>query len=144
MSNNPRKKRRRNISNDVVRYVDHSMSIAKQIDLILKSLGKNQLYLAGKLGKSESEISKWMTGAHNFTLKTISKIEAVLNSTIILCPRDINEKEYKLLIFPGYQSFFVKEKANNKEEKLNQNSTYSLSVPAGKGIVPKDCLVLNQ
>lgn len=144
MNQNPRKNRKRRIPNDVIRYVDHSISIAKQIDVILKSIDKNQLYLANLLGKSESEISKWMTGTHNFTLKTISKIEAVLNSTLILCPIEANEREYQLLIFPGFQSFFVKEKANDIEEKLKQDSTYFLSTSAGKGVIPKECFVLNQ
>lgn len=70
----------------MVIFVDHSMAIPKQIDMILKNQGKNHSYLANILGKSESEISKWMCGTHNFTLKTISKIEDKLGESIIKCP----------------------------------------------------------
>src|SRR5271166_1361593 len=83
---NPRKKRKRPIPNDVAIFVSHSMAIPKQIDMILKSQGKNRSYLAHILGKSESEISKWMSGTHNFTFKTISKIEDKLEDSIIKCP----------------------------------------------------------
>ena len=83
---NPRKNRKRAIPNDVVIFVDHSMAIPKQIDMILKSQGKNHSYLAHLLGKRESEISKWMCGTHNFTLKTISKIEDKLGESLVKCP----------------------------------------------------------
>lgn len=83
MRNNPRKRRDGKIPQDVIIYVDHSMNIAKQIDIALKKLGKDRSFLADQLCKSESEISKWMSGTHNFTLKTISKIEAILNYEII-------------------------------------------------------------
>ncbi|MBL7889351.1 MAG: helix-turn-helix transcriptional regulator [Bacteroidia bacterium] len=74
----------------VVRYVDHSMNISKQIVLILRELDVPNSYLASKLGKKESEISKWLRGTHNFTLKTISKIEDILGQSIIVCPKDVS------------------------------------------------------
>lgn len=39
--------------------------------------------LAAMLGKSESEISKWMRGTHNFTIDTISCIEAAIGAPIL-------------------------------------------------------------
>jgi transcriptional regulator with XRE-family HTH domain len=63
-------------------FVRKSLDIAKRIsDLIGED--KTQKWLAAKLGKSEAEISKWLSGTHNFTLKTIAKIEAVLEQEII-------------------------------------------------------------
>ena len=38
---------------------------------------------AAMIGKKESEISKWLKGTHNFTLRTIAKISAVLEEPII-------------------------------------------------------------
>ena len=43
--------------------------------------------MAEELGKSEAEISKWLSGNHNFTLRSISKIETVLNDIIIEIPK---------------------------------------------------------
>lgn len=90
MNQNPRKNRTREVESGVVRYVDHSLAIANQINIILKKLKKNQAFLAEKLGKKESEVSKWLHGTHNFTLKTISKIEDVLGESIIIYPKDVN------------------------------------------------------
>ena len=38
---------------------------------------------ANKMHKRESEISKWMTGRHNFTMQTIAKIETALGCKLI-------------------------------------------------------------
>ena len=51
-----------------------SFEIADRIDCILKRKGMTQKELAAKMGKRESEISKWLTGRHNFTTNTISGI----------------------------------------------------------------------
>ncbi len=101
MINNPRKNRTRAMQSGVIRYVDHSLAIAKQINLILKKLDKNQNDLAELLGKKESEISKWLRGTHNFTLKTISKIEDALGESIIICIKDIPPAEYHMLVMSG-------------------------------------------
>jgi transcriptional regulator with XRE-family HTH domain len=71
---------------DIKLFVENSFEIADQIHAILESKGKTQRDLAELLGKNESEISKWLTGAHNFTLKSISKIEAALGEKIITTP----------------------------------------------------------
>ncbi|MEJ7646168.1 MAG: helix-turn-helix transcriptional regulator [Chryseolinea sp.] len=74
------------VPNDIKRFIDNSFDIANEIHSILERKGKTQKDLANMLGKSESEISKWLTGSHNFTLKSVSKIESVLNEKIITTP----------------------------------------------------------
>ena len=64
-----------------------SFEIADRIDAILKRKGMTQKDLANKMGKRESEISKWLTGRHNFTTNTISGISMALGEPIILIPR---------------------------------------------------------
>ena len=59
------------------------MAIACRIAAILKAQDKTQRDLAKMLNKSESEISRWLTGLHNLELKTIYKIEESLNVDII-------------------------------------------------------------
>ena len=51
-----------------------SFGIAERISEVLKSKNLTQKDFAQKLHKRESEISKWMTGRHNFTMQTIAKI----------------------------------------------------------------------
>lgn len=58
-------------------------SIAERIADVLRQKGLSQRDLANKLGKRESEISKWLTGRHNFTISTLAKISYVLDSPII-------------------------------------------------------------
>lgn len=65
------------------KFVNRSIEISDRIEEILKKKNITQRELAEKLGKSESEISKWMCGTHNFTIKSLSKIETVLNEDII-------------------------------------------------------------
>jgi predicted XRE-type DNA-binding protein len=72
-------------------FVEHSLAIAHQIELVLDQKGMLQKDLAQAMGKTEAEISKWLCGFHNFTIKTISKIEAVLDAKIILTPHKFQE-----------------------------------------------------
>ena len=60
-----------------------SYGIAERICEILKSKGLTRKEFADQLNKSESEISKWLTGRHNFTMQTIAKIETALGSKLI-------------------------------------------------------------
>lgn len=65
------------------RIIDKNLAIANRIIEILRGQGKTQRDLARALGKSESEISKWLTGLHNLELRTIYKIEAALGEEVI-------------------------------------------------------------
>lgn len=61
-----------------------SYDIAERLEDILKSRGMTQKDFAHLLHKRESEISKWLTGRHNFTTQTISKIETALGCKLIV------------------------------------------------------------
>lgn len=71
------------VSNDVKAEVDLSFAIVDRIDAVLKEKGMTQKEFADALGKKESEISRWMRGTHNFTIRTLARISNVLNSQII-------------------------------------------------------------
>ncbi len=62
---------------------DLSFAIATRIDEVLKRKRMTQRELAQRLGKRESEISKWLTGRHNFTTNTIARISLALDTPII-------------------------------------------------------------
>lgn len=66
----------------IKREIDLSFYIVDRISEILQLKGMTQKDLADLLGKKESEISKWMTGTHNFTIRSIAKIERALNVSI--------------------------------------------------------------
>lgn len=85
------------IQNSVPNYLkiftNKSLDILEQVHAILKRKGMTQKELAKKLGKSESEVSKWLSGGHNITLKTISKMEDALGEEIII----VSEKAFDRL-----------------------------------------------
>jgi transcriptional regulator with XRE-family HTH domain len=70
-------------SKETQRQVGKNLAIANRIIEILKSQDKSQRDLAQLLNKSESEISKWLTGLHNFEIRTIYKIENALGEDVI-------------------------------------------------------------
>lgn len=72
-------------------FLDHSMGIAASIDDFLNEKRMTQRELADKMNKKESEISRWLSGDHNFTLETIAKIEEALGEQIIFTKYDIEE-----------------------------------------------------
>ncbi|UPK72658.1 multiprotein-bridging factor 1 family protein [Chitinophaga filiformis] len=64
-----------------------SLEVADRIHAILEKKGMSHKELAQALGKSESEISKWMRGTHNFTFETIAKINLALGTKLIQVPK---------------------------------------------------------
>lgn len=72
---------------DVKIFSDKYEEITMRIYLLMKEKGMTQKALAEQLGKKPSEVSKWLHGGHNLTLKTIAKIEAVLKEDIINVPK---------------------------------------------------------
>ncbi len=108
------------VSEDVKRFVDHSFNIVNKIHAILEKQAKTQRDLAILLGKSESEISKWMQGTHNFTLKSISKIESVLKVNLFEVLKE-DEVVVKTKVALFYTTFFKQEDiAFKKSDLLNQ------------------------
>lgn len=116
--NNRLENRRRKISKDVDVFVNQSFDIVDRIHEILAKQGKEQKDLARELGKKESEISKWMSGTHNFTIKTLAKIESVLDEPIIQVSKTKAPETTKCL-------FIISE--NYKMKKSRQSSNFSHS-----------------
>jgi len=67
-------------------YVSKNLDISQQVFAILKEKGWTQKDLAKKLGKYESDVSRMLSGLQNLTLKTITKLETILETDIILTP----------------------------------------------------------
>lgn len=87
--NNIRRLRRRYIEI----FIDNSYDISKRVHDIMNDKEIDQKSLALLLDKRESEISKWMSGSHNFTLKTLAKLEEALDEKIINVVRSEKREE---------------------------------------------------
>ncbi|MBN2612135.1 MAG: helix-turn-helix transcriptional regulator [Bacteroidales bacterium] len=131
MKNKRLEERRKRIPQSVETYVKRSFDIVDRIHEILISQGKDQKELAKALGKKESEISKWMTGTHNFTLKTLAKIEEVLGEQIIYIT--MPKKKTERPIFNVYKQDFLMDASNNIinvkgfNTVIKSNSKYSVN-----------------
>lgn len=73
----------KNGSPEIAKHVEKNLAIANKIQELLKARGLKPVDLSRLLDKKPSEISKWLTGTHTFTTKTITKIETVLGEDII-------------------------------------------------------------
>ena len=71
------------VPDDVRREVSLSFAIADRIADLLAQQGMTQKAFARKMGKTEPEVSAWLTGRHNFTLRTIARISSVLGTDIV-------------------------------------------------------------
>ena len=75
---------RQTISPDMKIRMELSVAIANRIYSILEQRGLSQKDFARLMGKTETEVSRWLSGSHNLTISTISKITSVLGEDIIV------------------------------------------------------------
>jgi ribosome-binding protein aMBF1 (putative translation factor) len=62
---------------------DRKMRIACIIDDAMKAKGLGKKQFADKVGRKPSEITKWLSGTHNFTIEILADIERVLGVRIL-------------------------------------------------------------
>ena len=74
---------RASVSPEVKMQMEMSVAIANRIYDILEKRKMTQKEFARRLGKTETEVSRWLSGTHNMTLATIAKISTALNADII-------------------------------------------------------------
>lgn len=74
---------RSTISPEMKLQMELSVAIANRIYNILESKGMSQKEFARLMGKTETEVSRWLSGTHNLTMATICKISAALGEDII-------------------------------------------------------------
>lgn len=63
---------------EIDRFIERNLEITQQVCVILKDRGIKKIEFAKMLGKKPSEVSKWLSGMHNLTLKSITKMEIAL------------------------------------------------------------------
>ena len=84
---------RSTISPEMKLQMEMSVAIANRIYEILESKGMTQKELAQRLGKTETEVSRWLSGTHNMTLFTVCKISTALGEEIVTVPKKELEPE---------------------------------------------------
>lgn len=76
-------------------FVENYSELVLLINHILSEKGWSKSDLANKLEKSPSEITKWLSGEHNFTLRSLAKLEAELGEKLIQIPQRCTSTKFK-------------------------------------------------
>ncbi|MBA9078258.1 helix-turn-helix domain-containing protein [Rufibacter quisquiliarum] len=102
------------------------------INTILEEKGYTQKTLAEKLEKRPSEINKWLNGEHNFTLRSVAKLQAELGEVLLQVPSRKTAAEQFNTSLRIFHQTTLQEKLPHKSEreKLVQNDfvwTYETS-----------------
>ena len=74
---------RQTISEETKVQMEISVAIANRVYDILAKKGLTQKEFAKLLGKTETEVSRWLSGTHNLTIATIAKMTVALGQDII-------------------------------------------------------------
>ena len=60
-----------------------SFAISNRLAALMQERGLNKKQLAEALGKRPNEITRWLTGEHNFTISTLAMLSTFFGKSII-------------------------------------------------------------
>lgn len=63
--------------------VDLSFAISNRIDELIHKRGMTKKEFADAIKCRPSEVTKWLSGQHNFTLRTLARIESFFGEPIV-------------------------------------------------------------
>ena len=68
---------------DIKAEIDLSFAVSDRIDTLMHERGLSKKQFADALGRRPSEITKWLSGQHNFTLSTLAMLSTFFGQLII-------------------------------------------------------------
>lgn len=77
------------VPKDVMTEVDLSFAIADEINKFMLEKGLTKKQFADALGKKPSEVTKWLSGQHNFTIKTLAMLSSFFGKSLIVTPKNL-------------------------------------------------------
>ena len=94
---------RSTVSPEMKLQMELSVAIANRIYKILEKKGLTQKDFAQLMGKTETEVSRWLSGTHNLTMATICKISVALGEDIVkvsdnAMPQTYDDHEFEPMI----------------------------------------------
>lgn len=108
--------------------IEDSFALADRIAFLLGKHAMSQRDLADKLGKRESEISKWLSGSHNFTQYTLTKISLAIGERIYQIPSEkvVHQTvEVDTGVASGHFHSIINRSVNTKGKKDHGYSIYN-------------------
>lgn len=108
-------------------FIDNSYDLSARIEYLMELKGFDQKELARRLSKNESEISKWMSGSHNYTLKTLAKIEDVLENKLFTICNEENLKNKREIVIVYQEFLYNNIKSDNSHINIQKQRTYRVN-----------------
>ena len=68
---------------NIQQEVDLEFAISNRIYELMTERGLTKIQFANALGKRPSEITKWLSGQHNFTVKTLSQLSSFFGKPLV-------------------------------------------------------------
>ena len=68
---------------DIKAEIDLSFAISDRIDVLMHERGLSKKQLAEAIGKRPSEVTRWLSGQHNFTISTLAMLSSFFGQPII-------------------------------------------------------------
>ena len=71
------------VPSDIKQEVELEVAISNRIYELMTKRGLSKVEFAQALGKRPSEITKWLSGQHNFTIRTLSILSTFFGEDLI-------------------------------------------------------------
>ena len=81
--NTPFKQMLAEVPADIQREVDLEFAISMRINDLMLKRGLSKLEFARALGRRPSEVTKWLSGQHNFTIRTLSLLSSFFGESLV-------------------------------------------------------------
>ena len=108
------------ITSEIKADIDFNIDVVNRIFDLLEERNLSQREFAKLLGKNEAEISRWLQGTHNFTLRTIHLIEKRLGAPVLKVVK--HNKVLSSVVYDNNNIVFNVQQ--NAKVYSNRNSVY--------------------
>lgn len=71
------------VPQQIKQEVETEFAISNRINELMEKRGLSKMAFAQALGKRPSEVTKWLSGQHNFTIKTLSMLSDFFGEPLI-------------------------------------------------------------
>lgn len=68
---------------EIKEEINLSFAISNKIDALMRERGLSKKQFADQIGKRPSEITRWLSGQHNFTVSTLAMLSTFFGKSII-------------------------------------------------------------
>jgi transcriptional regulator with XRE-family HTH domain len=104
-------------------FIKLNVEIANRIYDILDERGLSQRDFAKLMDKTEAEVSRWLSGTHNFTIATIAAINIKLKEDVLSVPE---KQQFIFMPIPSCNSVFIgTRRARNNRYQSIENLEYA-------------------